>query len=74
MSAEARALGHRPPAGSLAAQAQSVADKHPAGGSFAPATHPVGLAVLKDAATREGERLRAQEQEAKESSMAETAE
>ena len=61
VSAEARALGHRPPAGSLAAQAQSAADKHPVGGSFDPAASPVELAVLKDAATKEGERLREQE-------------
>ena len=73
MSAEARALGHRPPAGSLAALAQSAADRHPAGGSFAPAS-PVELAVLKDAAILEGERLREREQQAQVEAEAEVKE
>ncbi|KAH9916282.1 uncharacterized protein BXZ73DRAFT_53870, partial [Epithele typhae] len=65
ISAEAKALGHRPPAGSLAAQAQSAADKHPAGGSFSPAGNPIEMAVLTEAAVKEGERLRAEEAKAK---------
>ncbi|KAI0651326.1 hypothetical protein C8Q79DRAFT_27399 [Trametes meyenii] len=62
-STEARALGHPPPAGSLAATAQSAADKHPAGGSFAPSKDPVALAQLQDIAHREGEKLRAEEED-----------
>ncbi|KAI0632814.1 hypothetical protein C8Q77DRAFT_1196403 [Trametes polyzona] len=64
-SVEARALGHPPPSGTLAAEAQSAADKHPAGGSFKPEKNPAELEQLKDAARREGEQLRAQEESAK---------
>ncbi|KAI0744802.1 hypothetical protein C8Q76DRAFT_701246 [Earliella scabrosa] len=62
VSAEAKALGHRPPSGSIAAEAQSAGDKHPDGGSFNPSANPIELAVLKDAARKEGEQLREQEQ------------
>ena len=62
VSAEAKALGHRPPPGSIAAEAQSAGDKHPDGGSFNPSANPIELAVLKDAARKEGEQLREQEQ------------
>ncbi|KAI0772476.1 hypothetical protein BD413DRAFT_43865 [Trametes elegans] len=64
-SAEARALGHPPPSGTLAAEAQSAADKHPAGGSFKPDGNPIAIEQLKDAAAREGERLRTQEEQEK---------
>ncbi|KAJ8473538.1 hypothetical protein ONZ51_g7809 [Trametes cubensis] len=64
-SAETRALGHPPPSGTLAAEAQSAADKHPAGGSFKPDGNPVEMEQLEDAARREGERLRAQEENEK---------
>ncbi|KAI0668896.1 hypothetical protein C8Q78DRAFT_1080773 [Trametes maxima] len=67
-SAEARALGHPPPAGSLAAAAQSAADKHPAGGSFAPSRDPVALERLQDIARCEGAKLRAEETEKEENS------
>ncbi|KAH9856286.1 hypothetical protein C2E23DRAFT_901017 [Lenzites betulinus] len=62
-SIEARALGHPPPSGSLAAEAQSAADKHPAGGSFDPAKDPEALAQVAEAAREEGERLREAEVE-----------
>lgn len=61
-SAESRALGHPPPSGTLAAEAQSAADKHPEGGSFKPDGNPVEMEQLKEAARREGEQLRAQEE------------
>lgn len=61
-SVEARALGHPPPSGSIAAEAQSVADKHPAGGSFDPAKNPVEMEMVADAAREEGEQLRALEE------------
>lgn len=61
-SVEARALGHAPPAGSIAAEAQSAADKHPAGGSFDPAKNLVEMEMVVDAAREEGEQLRALEE------------
>ena len=61
-SAEHKALGHRPPSGSLAAEAQSAADKHPHGGTFDPAADPGALEAVKDAAREEGERLRETEE------------
>ncbi|EIW56690.1 uncharacterized protein TRAVEDRAFT_73152 [Trametes versicolor FP-101664 SS1] len=61
-SVEARALGHPPPSGSIAAEAQSAADKHPAGGSFDPAKNPVEMEQVVDAAREEGEQLRALEE------------
>ncbi|KAI0656274.1 hypothetical protein C8Q70DRAFT_1013486 [Cubamyces menziesii] len=64
-SAETRALGHPPPSGTLAAEVQSAADKHPGGGSFKPDGNPVEMEQLEDAARREGERLRAQEESEK---------
>ena len=62
-SAEHKALGHRPPSGSLAAEAQSAADKHPHGGTFDPAADPGALEAVKDAAREEGEQLRAAEEQ-----------
>ncbi|KAI0370912.1 hypothetical protein BV20DRAFT_1112882 [Pilatotrama ljubarskyi] len=64
-SAEARALGHPPPKGSLAAEAQSAADRHPEGGTFKPDGNPVEMERLKEAARREGEKLREEEERAK---------
>ena len=56
----------KPPSPSIcAAEAQSAADKHPAGGSFKPDGNPIAIEQLKDAAAREGERLRAQEEQEK---------
>ncbi|KAI0351669.1 hypothetical protein OH77DRAFT_1487134 [Trametes cingulata] len=64
---ETRALGHRPPKGSLAAEAQSAADRHGGvGGSFKPDGNPEEVERLKEAARREGEVLRAQEEEQRE--------
>ena len=55
VSEEHRALGHRPPAVSLAAMAQAEAAKH-SGGAFSrqPATHTLQRAALEDAANVEG--------------------
>ncbi|KAI8972599.1 hypothetical protein BD414DRAFT_525256 [Trametes punicea] len=64
-SEETRALGHPPPSGSLAAEAQSAADRHPAGGTFRPDGNPEQIAELKAAARREGEQLREQEEREK---------
>ena len=61
VSAEAKALGHRPPKGSLAAEAQSAGDRHPEGGSFNPEKNPVEMEALKEKAREEGARLREQE-------------
>ena len=69
MSAEAKVPGHRPPAGSIAAEAQSAGDKHPDGGSFNPSADAAGLAALKDAATREGEELRQKEEQERDQSQ-----
>ena len=56
MSEEHRALGYRPPHGSLAATAQSEAAKHPDSSSGAdPAT--LAQAALQDAKKIEAERL-----------------
>ncbi|KAI0696397.1 hypothetical protein C8T65DRAFT_663814 [Cerioporus squamosus] len=63
-SAEHKVLGHRPPSGSLAAEAQSAGDKHPQGGTFDPTANPVALEAVKDAARKEGEELREAEQKA----------
>ncbi|EMD35170.1 hypothetical protein CERSUDRAFT_97093 [Gelatoporia subvermispora B] len=49
MSEEHKALGYRPPPGSLAAEAQSAASKHPDGAAH-PATHDLQRAALEDAA------------------------
>lgn len=49
MSEEHKALGHRPPPGSLAAQAQAAATKHPK-----VPTHELTRAALEDAAKLEG--------------------
>ncbi|TBU52546.1 hypothetical protein BD310DRAFT_952655 [Dichomitus squalens] len=56
--AEAGALGHRPPRGSLAAEAQSAGDRHPAGASFNPGRDRGELEGLKERAREEGARLR----------------
>ncbi|KAI0742651.1 hypothetical protein C8Q80DRAFT_1189887 [Daedaleopsis nitida] len=61
MSAEAQELGHRPPAGSIAAEAQSAGDKYPDGGSFNLSVNPVELEARKEAARKEGEELREEE-------------
>lgn len=54
MSEEHKALGHRPPPGSLASQAQSAAAKHPQGAaSSQPPTHALQRAALEDAAAME---------------------
>jgi len=49
MSEEHKALGFRPPPGSLAAEAQSAASKHPEGAAH-PDTHDLQRAALEDAA------------------------
>lgn len=50
MSEEHKALGHRSPSGSLAAQAQSAAVKHPQGATASrPAVHDLKRAALEDA-------------------------
>lgn len=52
MSEEYKALGHRPPPNSLAAQAQSAAARHPkrnGNGNGHPATHDLLRAALEDA-------------------------
>ena len=55
MSEEHKALGHRPPPGSLAAQAQSAAAKHPQGAaSSQPAIHKLHRAALEDALANDG--------------------
>ncbi|OSD03727.1 hypothetical protein PYCCODRAFT_1408813 [Trametes coccinea BRFM310] len=64
-SEETRALGHPPPSGSLASEAQSAAERHPGGGSFKPDGNPAQLEELKEAARHDAERLRAQEESAK---------
>ena len=61
-SAEHEALGHRPPSGSLAAEAQSAAAQHPHGGTFDPAADPGALEAVKDAARKEGKQLRETEE------------
>ena len=54
MSEEHKALGHRPPPGSLAFQAQSAAAKHPQGAAVSqPATHDLTRAALEDAVSME---------------------
>jgi hypothetical protein len=54
MSEEHKALGYRPPPGSLAAQAQAAAAKHPSGAaSSQPAAHDLQRAALEDAASVE---------------------
>ncbi|RDX44981.1 hypothetical protein OH76DRAFT_1457817 [Lentinus brumalis] len=63
-SVEQKILGHRPPSGSLAAEAQSAGDKHPHGGTFDPAKNPVALEDVKEAARKEAEELREAEQKA----------
>lgn len=52
MSTEHKALGYRPPPGSLAADAQAAAAKHPEGGADGARVDPQTLAqaALKDAA------------------------
>ncbi len=55
MSEEHKALGHRPPPGSLAAQAQAAAAKHPQGAAATqPLLHDLQRAALEDAAVIEG--------------------
>ena len=54
MSHEHRALGFRPPPGSLAAEAQSAAARHPEGDG----TH-LDDAVLREIALRDAERIKA---------------
>ena len=50
MSEEHKALGHRPPAGSLASQAQSAAAKHPNGAAQTqPPSQVLARAALEDA-------------------------
>lgn len=53
MSEEHKALGRRPPPGSLAAQAQAAAAKHPKSNGHSP-THDLQRAALEDAAKIEG--------------------
>lgn len=56
MSEEHKALGYRPPPGSLASQAQTAAAKHPAGALFTqPPVQSLQRAALEDAATVDGE-------------------
>jgi hypothetical protein len=54
MSAEHKALGYRPPPGSLAAEAQAAAAKHPDAHAELPA------AVLRDAAVEDAARIAAE--------------
>jgi len=57
MSEEHKALGHRPPSGSLAAQAQGAAAKHPQGAAAAssqPDAHQLQRAALEDAVKIDG--------------------
>ena len=55
MSEEHKALGYRPPPGSLAAQAQSAAAKHAkVNGNGHPALHDVQRAALEDAVKFDG--------------------
>lgn len=55
MSEEHKALGHRPPPGSLAAQAQAAAAKHPkVAGTALGAAHDLQRAALEDAVKIEG--------------------
>ncbi|KAK0207876.1 hypothetical protein DFS33DRAFT_1451074 [Desarmillaria ectypa] len=57
MSLQHKALGYRPPPGSLASEAQAAASKHPDGISPSPPnTASLREAALKDAARIEGER------------------
>lgn len=59
VSEEHRALGYRPPAGSLAAQAQAAAAQHPEGEVRLPA-HQLQRAALEDAARIEGGSLQSE--------------
>jgi hypothetical protein len=56
MSYEHKALGYRPPPGSLASQAQAEAAKHPKGGPAPPDPTILKKAALSDAAKIESER------------------
>ncbi|KIK64935.1 hypothetical protein GYMLUDRAFT_240285 [Collybiopsis luxurians FD-317 M1] len=56
MSYEHKALGYRPPPGSLASQAQAEAAKHPKGGPSPPDPASLKKAALTDAAKIESER------------------
>lgn len=56
MSYEHKALGYRPPPGSLASQAQAEAAKHPKGGPSPPDPALLKKAALSDAAKIESER------------------
>jgi len=56
MSLEHKALGYRPPPGSLASEAQAAAAKHPQGGPNPPPTEALKKAALSDAARIENER------------------
>ncbi|KAJ3991518.1 hypothetical protein F5050DRAFT_1812442 [Lentinula boryana] len=56
MSYEHKALGYRPPPGSLASQAQAEAAKHPKGGPSPPDPALLKKAALNDAAKIESER------------------
>ncbi|KAF5391960.1 hypothetical protein D9757_003264 [Collybiopsis confluens] len=56
MSYEHKALGYRPPPGSLASQAQAEAAKHPKGGPSPPDPTLLKKAALSDAAKIESER------------------
>jgi hypothetical protein len=53
MSEEHKALGYRPPPGSLAADAQAAAAKHPSG----KAEKKVDLQVLTEAAIKDAARI-----------------
>ncbi|THV02673.1 hypothetical protein K435DRAFT_652921 [Dendrothele bispora CBS 962.96] len=56
MSFEHKALGYRPPPGSLASEAQAAAAKHPQGGPSPPPVDILKKAALSDAARIENER------------------
>ncbi|KAF5361474.1 hypothetical protein D9758_006244 [Tetrapyrgos nigripes] len=56
MSLEHKALGYRPPPGSLASEAQAAAAKHPQGGPSPPPPDLLKKAALSDAARIESER------------------
>ena len=58
MSHEHRALGYRPPPGSLAAEAQAAAAKHRAASGETPSTIKISDETLHAAAYRDAERIK----------------
>ncbi len=58
MSYEHRALGYRPPPGSLAAEAQAVAAKLPTATCVGASRTTLSDEVLREAANRDAERIK----------------